>query len=47
LEYKVVKETIDIDELVRETINDVVHPRWDWECRYCVYSRMCPYRITE
>lgn len=47
LEYKVIKETIDIDELVKETINDAVHPRWDWECRYCIYNRMCPYRVTE
>lgn len=47
LEYKVIKETIDIDELVKETINDAVHPRWDWECRYCIYNKMCPYRVTE
>lgn len=47
LEYKLIKETIDIDELVKETINDAVHPRWDWECRYCIYNKMCPYRVTE
>ncbi len=47
LEYKVLRETIDLVELVKETINDTVHPRWDWECRYCIYSRMCPYRLNE
>ena len=44
LEYTVLKASVDIEGFVRELVGDSVHPRWDWECRYCVYSKLCPYR---
>lgn len=30
--------------LVKETLENIKHPRWDWECNYCIYSMMCPWK---
>lgn len=45
VEYSVVREPLDLNRLVEETVKDTVHPRWRWECKYCVYSRMCPFKV--
>ncbi len=37
----VVEEDIDEDEIVK-LIVDKVSPRYDWECRYCFFSLICP-----
>lgn len=29
---------------IREVIEDKVHPRWDWECKYCLFSKVCPFK---
>lgn len=46
-EYEVDRDPIDIKMLVEETLLDVKHPRWHWECRYCVFSKMCPHRVEQ
>ena len=46
-EYNVEREEINIEELAKETIEDTKHPRWEWECRYCYYSKMCPFRVEQ
>jgi len=33
-----------LQALVNETLNNQRHPRYDWECNYCPYSIMCPYK---
>ncbi|WFO75498.1 CRISPR-associated protein Cas4 [Desulfurococcaceae archaeon MEX13E-LK6-19] len=38
------EDTGILETRVKETIDDKVHPRWDWECRYCLFNRLCPYR---
>ncbi|HIC98760.1 MAG TPA: CRISPR-associated protein Cas4 [Pyrodictiaceae archaeon] len=43
VEYEFDRQPINILDLVRETINDSIHPRYAWECRYCVYRKLCPY----
>ena len=43
VEYEFDKQPINIIDLIRETINDSVHPRYAWECKYCVYRKLCPY----
>ncbi|WFO75653.1 CRISPR-associated protein Cas4 [Desulfurococcaceae archaeon MEX13E-LK6-19] len=35
---------VDLKQLVKETIENTKHPRWDWECSYCPYNMMCPYK---
>ncbi len=44
-EYLVEREPLNIKDLVEETILDLKHPRWSWECRYCPFSRICPYKM--
>ena len=36
----------ELRRLVMETINDYKHPRWDWECQYCPFAPLCPYKKT-
>jgi len=32
------------EEMVVNLIKDSKAPRWSWECRYCRFSVMCPYK---
>lgn len=45
VEFKVERESVRIEELISDTIKDSTHPRWEWECRYCPYSKLCPYKL--
>ncbi len=36
----------EIKILVRETILNTNHPRYQWECQYCPFNVMCPYKQT-
>lgn len=47
LEYSVAREKVNIKSLLKTLVNDEVHPRWSWECKYCVYRRICPYALRE
>jgi len=44
LEFSVERgDGIDVEALLREAVHDTARPRFDWECRYCPYRRLCPY----
>ena len=44
LEFHVERGTgIDIEARLRETLHDSARPRFDWECRYCPFRKLCPY----
>lgn len=45
VEFKVRKGRVEVEELLRDTVRDTVHPRWEWECKYCPYSKLCPYKL--
>ncbi len=45
VEVEVERRRIDLKRLVLETISDSVHPRYQWECKYCVFRRLCPYAV--
>lgn len=47
LEFMVNKEKLNIKSLVKTIVRDEIHPRWSWECRYCIYKRICSYVISE
>ncbi len=32
--------------LVEETIENKKHPRYSWECQYCQFNMMCPWKQT-
>lgn len=34
----------EVARLVAETINKSRNPRYNWECTYCPYAFICPYR---
>lgn len=36
-------ESVDIVELVRATISADRVPRYEWECKYCPFRKICPY----
>lgn len=43
-EYIIDKPASDVEvaELIRSTLSGVPAPRYPWECRYCIYSMLCP-----
>lgn len=47
LEYSVEREKINIKALIKTLVNDEIHPRWSWECRYCLFRRICSYAYVE
>ncbi|BEP16988.1 CRISPR-associated protein Cas4 [Pyrofollis japonicus] len=46
VEFDVEYEPIDLESLVRETILNERAPRYEWECKYCPYRKLCPYART-
>ena len=47
IEYEVKRDEPVLEKLLNETMNLAVAPRWDWECRSCVFSKLCPRRISK
>jgi len=45
-EYQISKKEIDITRLLMETVKNTIHPRWSWECKYCTYAKLCPYKVV-
>lgn len=46
IEYTVMFQEVNLEKFVEEVVNDSRHPRWDWECRYCIFNKLCPYRVS-
>lgn len=46
LEYRVDPGEPVLEKLLRETADASVAPRWEWECKNCVFSRICPQRVN-
>jgi len=46
-EFYIEKKPLDVESLVVETIHNSMHPRWSWECKYCFYAKICPFRTIE
>jgi len=43
-EYNISRDSgVNVLELLRETVKDTARPRYEWECRYCPYKKICPY----
>ncbi len=42
LEIPVARRSIDIGGLAKETVDLAKAPRYAWECKYCVYRKICP-----
>jgi CRISPR-associated exonuclease Cas4 len=47
LEYNIDREKIDVKSLIKMLIEDKVHPKWSWECKYCYFQKICPYKTSE
>jgi len=47
IEYDVKLDEPVLEKLLQETMNLSVAPRWDWECRSCVFYKICPHRINK
>ncbi len=43
VEFPVEPVSIDLESLVEDVVYDRRAPRYEWECRYCPYRRICPY----
>ncbi|KSW11908.1 CRISPR-associated protein Cas4 [Pyrodictium occultum] len=43
VEFEVEPSSVDVEALLRETIYNLRAPRYDWECRYCSYRKICPF----
>lgn len=46
VEFEIEPAEMDIEGLIRETIYDLQTPRYEWECRYCSFRKICPYART-
>ncbi|MEM4527799.1 MAG: CRISPR-associated protein Cas4 [Desulfurococcaceae archaeon] len=46
VEHPVSREFVDLEHLVREVVYDTRHPRYEWECNYCVFRKLCIYVTT-
>jgi len=46
VEFEIEQSSISIENLIRETVYNLQAPRYDWECRYCNYRKICPYART-
>ncbi len=46
VEFSVSGGGVGVEARLRETLADVSHPRYEWECRYCPYRRLCPYAVA-
>lgn len=47
VEYSVTRKPVDLELEVRDLVEDRYHPRYSWECAYCVYRKLCPHRAPE
>ncbi len=47
VEHPVEAGDVDVEGLVREAVRDSARPRYQWECRYCPYRRLCPYALPQ
>jgi len=45
IEHKIDEEVSE--DFVKELIDSWSSPRYDWECQYCVYRDICPYRVLQ
>lgn len=43
VEYSFSREPVDLESEVRDLVEDRRHPRYAWECAYCIYKKLCPY----
>jgi CRISPR-associated exonuclease Cas4 len=43
LEFNVPRSGFDIRARLEETVRDGARPRFEWECRYCPFRRVCPF----
>lgn len=47
VEYSVTRKPVDLELEARDLVEDSYHPRYSWECTYCVYRKLCPYYAPE
>ncbi|MEM1695118.1 MAG: CRISPR-associated protein Cas4 [Desulfurococcaceae archaeon] len=48
VEYVIETSSLSLEDEIRDLIEDKYHPRYLWECKYCEFSKLCPYyQITE
>jgi CRISPR-associated exonuclease Cas4 len=44
IEYDIQRDkSVNVKSLVKALLEDSIHPKWDWECKYCPFQKICPY----
>lgn len=46
VEFVVTREPVSLESEVRDLVEDKYHPRYEWECKYCQFSKLCPYSTS-
>ncbi|MGB9826926.1 MAG: CRISPR-associated protein Cas4 [Thermosphaera sp.] len=46
-EFQVKRERISLESLVKTLVEDTAHPRYEWECSYCMFRKLCPYAVEK
>ncbi|WP_440059065.1 CRISPR-associated protein Cas4 [Thermogladius sp. 4427co] len=47
VEFEVKSVHVDLEEELKKLVYDETHPKYTWECRYCPFRKLCPYRREE
>lgn len=45
VEFQVKKEGVGLKSLVKTLVEDAAHPKYDWECAYCFFRKLCPFAL--
>lgn len=46
VEFQYDRMDYSIDKQVKDVVEDCHRPRWSWECRFCVFRRLCGYATS-
>jgi CRISPR-associated exonuclease Cas4 len=44
-EFQIKRDRINLESLVKTLVEDTAHPRYEWECNYCMFKKLCPYAV--
>lgn len=47
VEFLFTKIDYSIDKQVKDVVEDRLHPRWSWECKFCVFRKLCGYAMAD
>lgn len=44
VEFTIPRQVIKLESEIEDLINNRYRPRYEWECRFCTYGKICPFQ---